>query len=49
MDHQKSESGIDFLQCLETDTSIYIMSFLDDPADLARASAVSRYWRECGK
>ncbi|KAL6499311.1 hypothetical protein OROHE_025974 [Orobanche hederae] len=47
MDHQKSESGIDFLQCLETDTSIYIMSFLDDPADLARASAVSRYWREC--
>ncbi|KAL6494038.1 hypothetical protein OROGR_031947 [Orobanche gracilis] len=46
MDHQKSESGIDFLKYLETDTSINIMSFLDDPADLARASAVSRYWRE---
>ncbi|KAK6162453.1 hypothetical protein DH2020_002294 [Rehmannia glutinosa] len=45
MDHQKAESGVNFLECLETDMSVYIMSFLDDPADLVRASAVSRFWR----
>ncbi|KAI3444606.1 hypothetical protein Pfo_001271 [Paulownia fortunei] len=46
MDHQKAESGIDFLQCLEIDMSLYIMSFLDDPADLVRVSAASRFWRQ---
>ncbi|PIN16220.1 hypothetical protein CDL12_11130 [Handroanthus impetiginosus] len=46
MDHQEDETRIDFLQRLETDISWYIMSFLDDPADLVRASAVSRFWQQ---
>ncbi|KAH6789502.1 F-box family protein [Perilla frutescens var. frutescens] len=46
MDHQKTESRINFVEHLETDVSIYIMSFLDDPADLVRISAVSRLWRQ---
>lgn len=48
MDHQKTETRINFVDCLETDVSIYIMSFLDDPADLVRISAVSRLWRQFG-
>ncbi|KQK11922.1 F-box protein At4g00755 [Brachypodium distachyon] len=39
------ELGLDFLDCLGPDTSITIFALLDDPADLARASAVSRSWR----
>ncbi|GFP93047.1 F-box protein at4g00755 [Phtheirospermum japonicum] len=46
MDHQRAVNGINFLQCLESDMSVYIMSFLDDPSDLVRAYAVSRFWRE---
>ncbi|KAL3814871.1 hypothetical protein ACJIZ3_016139 [Penstemon smallii] len=46
MDRQKVDTRIDFLQCLETDMSLNVMSFLDDPADLVRASAVSRFWRQ---
>uniref|UniRef100_A0ACD5VFZ4 Uncharacterized protein n=1 Tax=Avena sativa TaxID=4498 RepID=A0ACD5VFZ4_AVESA len=37
--------GMDFLHCLGPDTSATVFSLLDDPADLARASAVSRSWR----
>ncbi|KAL8500107.1 hypothetical protein ACS0TY_019923 [Phlomoides rotata] len=44
MDHHKTETRINFLQCLDTDVCIYIMSFLDDPADVVRASAVSCFW-----
>ncbi|KAL0379582.1 UNVERIFIED_CONTAM: F-box protein [Sesamum angustifolium] len=43
MDH-KVETQVDFLQCLETDVCLYIMSFLDDPGDVVRASVVSRSW-----
>ncbi|KAG8391765.1 hypothetical protein BUALT_Bualt01G0221000 [Buddleja alternifolia] len=46
MDHQIVETQVDFLQCLETDMALYILSYLDDPADLVRASAVSRFWRQ---
>lgn len=40
------ETQVDFLQCLETDVCLYIMSFLDDPGDLVRASVVSRSWHQ---
>ncbi|KAL6582246.1 hypothetical protein OROMI_006260 [Orobanche minor] len=44
MPHRKPEPRIDFLQCLDdVDIRIHIMSLLDDPADLVRASAVSRF------
>lgn len=49
MDHHKTESRINFLQCLEADVCIYILSFLDDPADVVRASAVSCFWRQFSK
>ncbi|XP_073125637.1 F-box protein At4g00755-like isoform X2 [Henckelia pumila] len=45
MDHKKVEITTDFLQCLETDMSVHVMSFLDDPADVVRASAISHFWR----
>ncbi|KAK4484584.1 hypothetical protein RD792_007168, partial [Penstemon davidsonii] len=44
MDCEKSNARIDFLQYLETDLSLYIMSFLHDPADLVCASSVSQFW-----
>ncbi|KAM0851470.1 hypothetical protein ACQ4PT_052395 [Festuca glaucescens] len=37
--------GMDFLECVGPDTSAIVFRLLDDPADLARASAVSRSWR----
>ncbi|KAF8087157.1 hypothetical protein N665_0596s0009 [Sinapis alba] len=37
---------MDFVKKLDTDTSLSILSCLDDPSDLVRASAVSRSWRE---
>ncbi|CAH8323986.1 unnamed protein product [Eruca vesicaria subsp. sativa] len=37
---------MDFVKNLDTDTSLLILSCLDDPSDLVRASAVSRSWRE---
>ncbi|KAL3536875.1 hypothetical protein ACH5RR_000241 [Cinchona calisaya] len=40
------EVCLDFLQLLETDMVLNIFSCLDDPADLVRASIVSRYWRD---
>ncbi|XP_075477574.1 F-box protein At4g00755-like isoform X2 [Primulina tabacum] len=46
MDLEKVEIKIDFLQCLETDMSLHIMSFLDDPVDIVRASATSHFWRQ---
>ncbi|XP_051122681.1 F-box protein At4g00755-like [Andrographis paniculata] len=46
MDQQRLGPLIDFLQFLGTDLSSYIMNFLDDPADVVRASAVSSSWRE---
>ncbi|KAG2330976.1 hypothetical protein Bca4012_019287 [Brassica carinata] len=36
---------MDFVNKLDTDTSLSILSCLDDPSDLVRASAVSRSWR----
>lgn len=40
---------MDFIKNLDTDTSLAILSCLDDPSDLVRASAVSRSWRGFGK
>ncbi|KAE8795239.1 F-box protein [Hordeum vulgare] len=37
--------GLDFLESLGPDNSATVFSLLDDPADLARATAVSRSWR----
>ncbi|KAJ0435134.1 putative F-box domain-containing protein [Helianthus annuus] len=36
----------DFLECLEPDMALKILTCLDDSADLVRASAVSRYWQK---
>lgn len=36
---------VDFLAALPIEVSLHIISFLDDPKTLARASAVSRFWR----
>lgn len=35
----------DFFKDLPIELSLHILSFLDDPKTLARASAVSRFWR----
>ena len=35
----------DFLKDLPTEVSLHILSFIDDPKTLVRASAVSKYWR----
>uniref|UniRef100_A0A1J3CA94 F-box protein n=1 Tax=Noccaea caerulescens TaxID=107243 RepID=A0A1J3CA94_NOCCA len=41
-----SKKRMDFVNSLDTDMSVAILSCLDDPSDLVRASAVSRSWRE---
>ncbi|KAL3824035.1 hypothetical protein ACJIZ3_020064 [Penstemon smallii] len=42
----EAKPRVDFLQYLETNMSLYIMSLLHDPADLVRATSVSRFWRQ---
>jgi hypothetical protein len=44
-----AESSTDFLDFLGPDTSATVFTMLHDPADLARASAVSRSWRTFGR
>ncbi|CAI9101708.1 OLC1v1039100C1 [Oldenlandia corymbosa var. corymbosa] len=39
-------SGLDFVKCLDSDVVLKILSCLDDPADLVRASLVSHAWRD---
>ncbi|XP_076950244.1 F-box protein At4g00755-like [Bidens hawaiensis] len=39
------ETRIDFLQRLKPNMSLKILTYLDDSADLVRASAVSRHWQ----
>lgn len=39
------ETQIDILQWLDPDMALKILMYLDDSADLIRASAVSRYWQ----
>ncbi|KAJ4840757.1 hypothetical protein Tsubulata_041552 [Turnera subulata] len=41
----KMDTGVDFLNLLDYDVSVKILTCLEDPSDLARASAVSRSWR----
>ena len=43
------ETRIDFLRLLQTDVALNILMFLDDPADLVRAGAVSCFWRHFGE
>ncbi|CAI9770240.1 unnamed protein product [Fraxinus pennsylvanica] len=38
------KEGINFLDCLDVDLGLSILTRLDNPADLIRASAVSRSW-----
>ncbi|KAJ3682108.1 hypothetical protein LUZ60_014681 [Juncus effusus] len=38
--------GSDFLEWIGSDSSAIVFDFLDDPADLVRASAVSKSWRQ---
>ncbi|KAJ6675430.1 F-BOX DOMAIN CONTAINING PROTEIN EXPRESSED [Salix viminalis] len=40
------EICMDFLSCLDHDTSMKILMCLEDPSDLVRASSVSRSWRD---
>lgn len=40
------EASVDFLDFLDTDVVLNIFNCLDDPGDLARASAVSSIWRD---
>ncbi|OVA14161.1 F-box domain [Macleaya cordata] len=40
------EGSMDFLQLFNADLSSYILSCLDDPADIVRVSSVSRSWRQ---
>lgn len=40
------ENRRDFVKWLTVDMSISVLTLLDDPADLARASSVSRSWRQ---
>lgn len=42
----KMESDWDLLQALDPDVSTKILMCLDDPADIVRASSVSRSWRD---
>lgn len=39
----------DFLEFLDQDVSTMILMGLDDPADIVRASSVSRLWRDFGE
>lgn len=43
------DTGMDFVDFLETDVSRKILTSLEDPADLARVSSVSRTWRWFGE
>ncbi|KAJ3690360.1 hypothetical protein LUZ61_019524 [Rhynchospora tenuis] len=40
------QNGSDLLEWLGPDASIRVFSYLEDPADLVRATAVSRSWRQ---
>ncbi|PWN31109.1 WD40 repeat-like protein [Jaminaea rosea] len=40
-----SRLRIDFLSALPIEVSLQVLSFIDDPATLARCSQVSRFWR----
>ncbi|TVU42569.1 hypothetical protein EJB05_08985 [Eragrostis curvula] len=42
---EAASPGVDFLEWLGPDTSAVVFAQLCDPADIARASAVSRSWR----
>lgn len=44
-EEEEGQEGMDFLDRLGPDTSAVVFRLLNGPADLARASAVSRSWR----
>jgi len=46
--HDAAAAGVDFVERLGPDSSAAVFAALRDPADLARAAAVSRSWRTLG-
>lgn len=43
------ETNLDLIQWLGDDMSLKVFSYLDNPRDLVRASAVSSSWNDFGK
>jgi hypothetical protein len=43
------EARMDLFDKLGPDLSSEILTYLEDPSDLVRASFVSRSWRHCGE
>ncbi|KAA3475314.1 F-box protein isoform X1 [Gossypium australe] len=43
---RKMKNGLDFLNLLNCDVSLKILTNLEDPSDLVRFSAASRSWRQ---
>lgn len=43
------EADSSFVDCFDNDLTSNILEFLDDPADVIRASAVSRSWCHFGE
>lgn len=43
------ETGIDFVQSLQSDVSVNILACLNDPADVVHAGSVSRLWHHFGE
>lgn len=45
---QRMATQIDFMEWLEPDMALKILTYLDDSADLIRVAAVSRYLQNIG-
>lgn len=43
------ETGIDFVQSLQSDVAVNILACLNDPADVVHAGSVSRLWHHFGE
>lgn len=43
------KKGINFLDCLDVDLTLSILTLLDNPADVVRASVVSQSWHHFGE
>lgn len=45
----RMETRIDFVQSLESDMSVNILTCLNDPVDVVRAGSVSSLWHHFGE